>query len=153
MDDREEHAYYHPGGVPVTPQAVHFGYEFPVHVSTSVWTAYCMTQGIPSRHDVSQAGLITWLLRSCYDGMTKRLAKNDDFVFYEFYHWYWRRNQPAAKKMKKVRLGARLFLDPSTEGPWMYIFDPRVDTIDKLERGQPGETPESDHIGPPEIYK
>jgi len=141
MADQEQHAHYHPAGIPISPQARRFGYEFPVYVSDAVWAAFCITQGIPSRRDVSLEGRITRLLAACYEGMVKKLTQTDDFVFYYFKIWFWNRDKPKAKKMSRARLGARLLLSPSTNDPWMYIFDPNVDHIDMLE---PGEAPEEE---------
>ena len=137
MADREsEHDYYYPSGVPLTPQARNFGYEFPVYVSDVVWVTCCAASGLPSRLDTSLEKRIWELLQHCYEGMTKKLTQEDDFVFYTFKVWFWSRNRPRAKKKQKMRLGARLFLNPSTKGPWMYIFAPNVDHIDMLKRGE-----------------
>lgn len=140
MENSErEDSRYHPSGVPISPQARRFGYEFPVYVSQTVWAQQCTCVDIPSRHGLSLEKRIVELLQYCYNGMAKRLATEDSFLYYYFKTWYWRRHHPDAKKKKRARLGARLFLDPSTEGPWMYIFDPRVDTVDALEKGEPSE--------------
>jgi len=142
MDDPErEGSYYHPGGVPITPQAHRFGYEFPVYVSNIIWGDMCIAVGIPQRHDTGLEKRIWHLLQYCYDGMAKKLAAEDDFLFYEFKAYYWDRDRPTAKKMTKVKLGARLFLDPSTDGPWLYIFIIGVDGIDALKKGEPNEQP------------
>jgi len=132
----QENAYYYPAGVPVTPQARQFGYEFPVYVSNTVWRDQCIAIGIMSKHNAGLDRRIMELLQYCYDGMLKRLTKSEDFLFYRFKVWYWGRENPAAKKKKRTRLGARLFLDPSTGGPWLYIFNERVDTIDMLKKGE-----------------
>ena len=134
-DAEREDSYYHPGGVPITPQARRFGYEFPVYVSDSVWAAFCIANGIASRHQQNLEQRIWHLLQHCYEGMAKKLATEDDFIQYFFKVWYWRRDKPNAKKQARARLGARLFLDPSTGGPWLYIFAPNVDSIDTLEQG------------------
>jgi len=148
MEDREQHAHYHPNGVPITPQARRFGYEFPVYVSRAVWSAFCMNSGLPSRHMETLEGRIQKLLAYCYEGMAKKLTQTDDFVFYYFKIWYWSRTKPKAKKQARARLGARLFLDPSTNAPWMYIFHPNVDSIDMLEPGEaPAEFVDSDVEG------
>lgn len=137
MDDPErENSYYHPGGVPLTPQARRFGYDFPVYASDEVWRACCVSLGIMSKHGETLEKRIWHLLQSCYEGMAKKLAVEDDFLLYYFKIWYWRRGTPNAKKQGRARLGARLMLDPSTEGPWLYIFDPRVDKIDALVQGE-----------------
>lgn len=138
-DQEQQDACYHPAGVPVTPQARQFGYEFPVHVSTTVWREQCVAIGIMSRHNATLDRRIIELLQYCYDGMLKKLTQQDDFLYYPFKIWYWDRNRPQAKKKRRARLGARLFLDPSTGGPWLYIFNEKVDSIDALE---PGELPE-----------
>lgn len=136
-DPEREDAYYHPSGIPITPQARRFGYEFPVYVSDVVWSTLCVSTGIPSKHGTNIDKRIFHLLQYCYDGMTKELARHDDFVYYSFKAWYWDRKRPGAKKQSKIKLGARLLLDPSTGGPWLYIFDPNVDTIDMLKAGAP----------------
>jgi hypothetical protein len=138
-DAEREDSYYNPGGVPITPQARRFGYEFPVYVSEGVWRDVCVPQGIASRHAQNLEQRIWHLLQYCYEGMTKKLATEDDFLQYFFKIWYWPRYRPDARKKARARLGARLFLDPSTEGPWLYIFNPRVDDIDALTRGEPDE--------------
>ena len=175
-EDADSH-YFHPGGVPVTPQARRFGYEFPVYVSTTVWAAQCISEGIASRHSQNLEKRIWHVLQACYDGMAKKLSVSDDFVYYDFKLWYWDREAPKASKQRRIKLGARLLLDPSTDGPWMYIFNPYVDLIDELEEGQPPaahapgqgefdnatvqdeeehdpwdsqEGHEEDHVGPPE---
>lgn len=135
-DQEQENSYYHPGGVPVTPQARKLGYDFPVYVSNTVWREQCVAIGIMSKHNATLDRRIIELLQYCYEGMIKRLTQTDDFVYYSFKIWYWGRNNPKAKKKKRARLGARLFLDPSTGGPWLYIFNERVDSIDDLECGE-----------------
>ena len=137
MEDQEQHPYYHPGGISVTPQARPFGYEFPVHASKAVFHEMCLATAGKHRQTTDQR--IFALLKSCYEGMTKKLATEEDFVYYPFKHWYWPAHRPEAKKQVKAALGARLFLDPSTGGPWMYIFNERVDTIDTLEKGEAPE--------------
>ena len=93
-------------------------------------------------------GRIQKLLAYCYEGMAKKLTQTDDFIFYYFKIWYWSRTKPKAKKASRARLGARLFLDPSTGGPWMYIFHPSVDSIDTLKKGEaPAEFVDSDVEG------
>lgn len=136
-DAEREDSYYHPSGVPVTPQARRLGYEFPVYVSDRVWREICVTTGLPSRLEASLDQRITRLMQYCYDGMMKKLTQTDDFLFYYFKVWYWDRERPNAKKQRRARLGARLFLDPSTGGPWLYIFRPGVDSIDALKQGEP----------------
>ena len=155
MSDQErEDSYYHPAGVPVTPQARQFGYEFPVHVSTTVWREQCVAIGIMSKHNTGLDRRVIELLQYCYDGMLKRLTQSDDFLYYYFKIWYWSRSSPQARKKKRGRLGARLFLDPSTGGPWLYIFAPNIDSIEDLERGEalqtgvPETTPPSDDTHP-----
>jgi len=134
-DPEQQDSYYHPGGVPITPQAVRFGYEFPVYVSKHVWGTACVAEGIPSKHSTNLDKRIWHLLQYCYEGMAKKLATEEDFLWYGFKVRYWDRNRPKAKKQVKDRYAARLFLDPSTDGPWLYIFDPSVDHIDTLEKG------------------
>jgi len=144
-DAEREDSYYHPGGVPITPQARRFGYEFPVYVSDVVWSKVCIAINIPSRKGANLEQRIWHLLQYCYDGMAKKLATTDDFLYYEFKAHFWSRDRPAAKKKQKWKLGARLLLDPSTDGPWLYIFAPNVDSIDTLEKGDPpDEKVESD---------
>jgi len=135
-DSERENSYYHPGGVPITPQARKFGYEFPVWVSENAWNTCCISIGVKSAHNQTLDGRILRLLMSCYEGMAKKLASDDGFLWYDFKHWFWSRNRPEAKKMIKMKLAARLFLDPLTDGPWLYIFAPNVDSIDDLEQGE-----------------
>lgn len=139
--NERESAYYHPGGIPITPQARKFGYEFPVWVSDNVWAGYCVASGINPKRNTSTDKRIIELLQYCYQGMAKKLAAEDDFLYYEFKVWFWSRIKPNANKKRRARLGARLFLDPSTDGPWLYIFSPGVDYIDTLKKGEaPDET-------------
>ena len=149
-DSEQDDSYYHPGGIPITPQARRIGYIFPVYVSKTVWDQTCLLKGVSSRHRVTQDGRIGELLNQCYEGMIKKLATADDFVYYDFIAFYWSRNRPRATKQQRWKLGARLLLDPSTETPWMYIFAPNVDRIDTLEKGQPTQTQyaEDDELGP-----
>ena len=135
-DSEREDSYYHPSGIPVTPQARRIGYFFPVHVSKTVWDKACLAKGVPSRHRVTQDGRIRHLLNQCYAGMLSKLATADDFLYYEFKAFYWSRDRPWAKKEQRWKLGARLFMDPSTGEPWLYIFAPNVDTIDTLKAGK-----------------
>jgi hypothetical protein len=72
-DPEQQDSYYHPGGVPITPQAVRFGYEFPVHVSKHVWSTACVSTGVPSRHNTNVEQRIWHLLQYCYEGMAKKL--------------------------------------------------------------------------------
>lgn len=130
-------ALYFPAGITVTPQARRFGYEFPVYVSDVVWSNYCMYSG-SSRHGTNQHRRIVELLQYCYEGMTKRLAVSDDFVFYYFKIWFYDRNATGKEKKKhRARLGARLFIDPQTGVPWLYIFHPERDHIQDLKKGDP----------------
>jgi len=136
-DSDRVHSYYVPGGVPITPQARQFGFEFPVWVSKTVWRFACTTQGIKQARRTNLDQRIFELLQYCYAGMARKLAGgDDDFLWYNFKIWYWARNQPHSKKKKRARLAARLFLDPTTDGPWMYIFSPDDDSIDTLEKGE-----------------
>jgi hypothetical protein len=166
-DPEREDSYYHPDGIPITPQARRFGYEFPVYVSKLVWGKVCVAVGIPSKHGTNLEKRIWHLLQYCYEGMAKKLAAEDDFLYYDFKVWYWSRDRPNAKKMQKWILGARLMLDPSTDGPWLYIFAPNVDQIEDLEHGtapnvdsidtlekrQPlEEAPDSDEYRPERLY-
>lgn len=139
MASGEQHAHYYPAGVPITPQASRFGYGFPVYVSNTVWRELCIATDIPQKHGANIDERIIRLLTACYEGMIKELAKHDDFVFYDFKHWYWKRGKPKAKKMAQARLGARLFMDPETNAPWMYIFLMYVDSIDTLKSGDAPE--------------
>ncbi len=139
---QREDSYYNPAGVPITPQARRFGYEFPVYVSSIVWSKVCIAQGIPSKHAASLEQRIWHLLQYCYEGMAKKMAADEGFLYYEFKAFYWDRSRPNAKKKQRWKLGARLFLDASTDGPWLYIFAPNVDSIDALERGTPDEQPD-----------
>ena len=151
-DSEREDSYYIPAGVPITPQARRFGYEFPVYVSHLVWGKVCLSGDIPQKHGASLEQRIWRLLQYCYDGMSKKLATSDDFLSYEFKVHYWSRERVNAKKMVKWKLGARLMLDPSTDTPWLYISAPNVDSIDVLEKAQPPVDDPSDHVGPPEMY-
>jgi len=136
-DAEREDSYYYPGGVPITPQARRFGYEFPVFVSKGVWRDCCIATDIATRLGTSLELRIWHLLQCCYEGMAKKLATEEDFLYYEFKSWFWERHRPNATKQRKASLGARLMINPSTDGPWLYIFSPSVDTIDALEKGQP----------------
>lgn len=135
-DPERDDSYYHPAGVPVTPQARKFGYEFPVYVSKNVWATCCIATGIPSSRGTTLDRRVHELLQYCYEGMIKKLATQDDFLWYPFKIWFWSRNRPNSKKKQRLRLAARLFLDPSMEGPWLYIFAENVDSIDALEKGE-----------------
>lgn len=138
MDDsQQEDAYYYPDGVPVTPQAKRLGYEFPVYVSKTVWSENCSWG---HGRETSTDKRIFELLTASWEGMMKRLAVSDDFVQYFFKIWYWNKSDAKTKKKKRrARLGARLFLNPDTGGPWLYIFSTSVDTIDTLKQGEPYE--------------
>ena len=139
MEDPEHQVpRYHYLGIPVTPQATRLGYEFPVYVSENVWANCCAYNG-SSRHDTNLDRRINELLASCYEGMLKKLTQTDDFVFYEFKHWFWERYATAAKsKKEKAKLGARLFLGEDG-GPWLYIFDPVMDNGSDLKVVDDGE--------------
>ena len=135
MDDTErDDSSYHPAGVPLTPQARRFGYEFPVYCSQYIWKTMCVASGVSSKRNTNTEKRINHLLQYCYDGMIKKLATQDDFVFYEFKVYFWDRSNSKRTKMIKEWVGARLLLDPSTEGPWLYIFSPFVDKIDTLTK-------------------
>lgn len=144
-----EDSYYHPTGIPITPQARQFGFEFPVYVSPYVWKHMCSSNGIRASKGVTTDSRITRLLQHAYEGLGKKLAATDDFLYYNFKGWYWDKAKPKAKKMSRLLLGARLFLDPSTDGPWMYIFEPYIDSLDRLEQkpvNKKGEQDEKDFI-------
>lgn len=131
----QQDSYYYPGGVPITPQAKRVGYEFPVYVSKNVWADHCSwTHGRGTNTDKRIFELLTY----AWEGMLKRLAVSDDFLQYFFKIWYWGKTVPkASKKKTRTRLGARLFLDPDTGGPWLYIYSTfRNDTLDDLKKGE-----------------
>lgn len=138
-DAEREDAYYYPAGIPITPQARRYGYVFPVYVSKTVWSNACVTTGLPSRLGADQERRIMTLIMDCYEGMTKKLATQDDFVFYAFKTWHWDRSRPNAKKQRRARYGARLFLHPDESTPWLYIFDMKADKIEDLTKGEPRE--------------
>ena len=146
----QEHHHYWPGDgtIPITPQAVRFGYVFPVYVTNSCW-AECITWTPRKGVDTSAEKRIYDLLDSCYKGMGKRLASEPDSVAYTFKHWFWDRLRPKAKKPTKAKYGARLLLDPETEEPWLLIFCPDRDGKEVLKYGEPetdrgNETPASE---------
>lgn len=142
-DPERENSYYYPAGVPVTPQATRFGYNFPVYVSKLVFNSVCVADGIPSKHNASTDQRIWKLLEACYEGMTKRLTQEETFLWYTFKIFYWNRKRKAATKMQSGKLAARLFLDPETGGPWLYIYVPNVDGVDDLEAGEaPADEPD-----------
>lgn len=135
----EEVEFHQPGGVPITPQARRFGYEFPVFVSKTVWAGQCLFVGSPNKRGTSTERRITELLQYCYDGMTKKLAVQDDFISYTFKAWYWCAVNRDRTKKRRIRLGARLFLADASS-PWLYIFNPEEDTLDELTKGTPTAT-------------
>ncbi len=125
---------YKPSGVPVTPQARRLGYEFPVYVSDPVFSEACRWNGI-SRFETSVDRRIYELIQYAYEGMLKKLSQQDDFLYYPFKCWFWDRDANAeTKKKRRRRFGARLFVQEDGT-PWMYIFDPRTDRIEALEKG------------------
>lgn len=132
-DAERENSHYHPSGIPLTPQARRLGFVFPVYISRAMWRVTCSMGEIKSKRCTSTDRRINELLVACHEGMLKRMAVSDDFVFYKFKHWHWSAHEPERSKKTKTTLGARLLIDPSTEEPWMYIFDPYVDHIDALE--------------------
>ena len=133
-DTERDDAYYHLGGVPITPQARKFGYEFPVYVSKNVWSQQCMWD---HGRGTSTDRRILELLQYAYDGMIKALSVSDDFVSYWFKVWYWQRDASKTKKKKgRTRLGARLFRTPEDGTPWLYIYNPAKDTLDELTSGE-----------------
>lgn len=130
-----EDACYLPTGIPVTPQARRIGYTFPVYVSHTVFAKACKWDG-HSRFQTNFDKRINELIVHAYDGMIKRLATSDDFVFYKFKCWFWDRYASRdAKKKRMDKFGARLFLDKDGS-PWMYIFDLKKDRIENLEKGK-----------------
>ena len=137
MSDDKTH--YHPVGIPVTPQAHQFGYEFPVYVSKCVWSAQCLWVIGPKGKGTTPDRRIVELLGYCYGGMIKKLSVQDDFTSYSFKVWYWCPVNRDKKKQRRVRLGARLFLVPEKDTPWLYIFNPDEDTFDDLDKasGEP----------------
>ena len=150
MDEQEESRYY-PTGVPITPQASQFGYEFPVYVSATVFKNQCLWHG-PMRYNTNTEKRIVELLQHCYEGMCKKLAVQDDFVSYAFKIWYFDRTLPkrAGRKLpkkKRARLGARLFLDPEDDTPWLYIFNPEEDSVNDLKKGSAPDKIREDERG------
>ncbi len=137
--EEREDSYYYPGGVPITPQARRFGYEFPVYVSGVVWDTYVHPGKLALEYDKGQERRIWELLQFCYEGMAKKLATSDDFLWYPFKIWYWDNQRPKAQKKRRGQLAARLFLYPHTEMPWLYIFDPRRDDGSELSKEKPDE--------------
>ena len=143
----QKHAHYYPTGIPITPQARQFGYEFPVYVSQTVWDDQCVWNG-PMRYNTHTEKRIIELLQHCYEGMCKKLAVQDDFVSYAFKIWYFDRTLPKRTgrklpKKKRAQLGARLFLDPEEGTPWLYVFNPEEDSTDELKKGKsPNAVPE-----------
>jgi hypothetical protein len=84
------------------------------------------------------------LTQACYEGMLKKLTQTDNFLYYTFKHWIWPRHAgKATRKKKRVRYGARLFVDETGE-PWLYIFDPKKDSANDLEKGELDEVLTSD---------
>jgi hypothetical protein len=74
-------------------------------------------------------------MQYAYEGMLKKLSQQDDFLYYPFKVWFWDRHANAnTKKKRRRRFGARLFVQEDGS-PWMYIFDPRTDRIEALEKG------------------
>lgn len=136
MDSSElQDSCYKPSGVPVTPQARRLGYEFPVYVSDVVFAEACRWNGL-SRFDTSLDRRIFELLQYTYEGMLKKLTQRDDFLYYPFKVWFWDRHANAkTKKKRRARYGARLFVQEDGS-PWMYIFDPKFDAIELLEKGE-----------------
>lgn len=150
-DPEQDDSYYHPGGVPVSPQARKFGYEFPVYVSDNVWSICCVSADIKRIRNTSLDRRVSELLTYCYEGMMRKLAVEDGFLWYNFKVWFWSRSRPNSKKKQRMRLAARLFLDPSTKGPWLYIFAPNVDSIDALKKGEAPDESSADNPDVPEV--
>lgn len=133
----QEHSHYWPGEgtIPITPQAVRFGYVFPVYVTKSVWRDV-ITWTPQKGKETSAEKRIYDLLDSCWKGMGKALTTEPDRVMYTFKHWFWDRKRPASKKPVKLKLAARLLLDPETEEPWLLIFNPDTDDKEVLKHGE-----------------
>jgi hypothetical protein len=131
VDSERADSHRNPTGVPVTPQARKFGYEFPVYVSLAVWSELVLTDGIPSKRGTTVDLRIWEVLEASYEELLKQLAQLGDdeeaFLYYPFKAWYWSRHKPKAKKKVHKELGARLFINPDTDEPWLYLFDPEVD--------------------------
>lgn len=142
MEDQElVHSHYWPGEgcIPVTPQARRLGWAFPVYVTDVVW-GECITwsqKDNTRKRSSNPDKRIFDILESAWQGMGKALTKEPDRVMYPFKHWYWQRGRPKATKQRKLRLGARLLLDPETEEPWVLIFDPQEDGMEVLKHGEP----------------
>lgn len=135
-----EHSHYWPDDlIPVTPQARRYGYVFDVYVTKRVWKDMCVwSEG----QNLSTDKRLWQLLDSCYRGLGAALSVHDDFVSFTFRHWYKKKRKPKAKKMAKIKLGARLLLHPETEEPWLLLFDPEYDFTDQLKKG---DAPDGEH--------
>ncbi len=135
-ETNQDNPYYYPGGIPLGPQARRFGYQFPVYVSKIVWSQQCIWTGsAPRLVETNTDKRIFELLQYAYEGMTKKLAVQDDFVSYAFKAWYWDRTRKNSKKKRRIKLGARLFLHPEDSTPWLFIFNPEKDGLNDLEEG------------------
>lgn len=134
-DDRAPEHYYYPDGlVPVTPQARRFGYTMNVYVTQRVWKDACVWSAGRGTHTDQR---LHELLQSCFQGLGKALAKQDDMLYFQFKHWYKDRARPRAKKSVKIKLGARLMLHPDSGEPWLLLFHPTYDFANQLEKGEP----------------
>lgn len=121
-DSEQEGSVCDPFGIPVTPQAKRVGIEFPTYVSSYVWANYCITDGLPSRLEQTVDTRVAKLLIHMLEGLEAKSAVDEGFLWFPFKIWYHDRKQPRAKKQKRARLGARLFLTENGE-PWIYVFD------------------------------
>lgn len=148
MDSSElQDSCYIPSGVPVTPQARRLGYEFPVYVSDRVFGEACRWNGL-SRFETSVDRRIYELMQYAYEGMLKKLTQADDFLYYPFKVWFWDKDANAkTKKKRRRRYGARLFVNEDGT-PWMYVFDPRFDRIETLQKGELSDEIQSDSSDP-----
>lgn len=147
MESGEQHHHYWPGEctIPLTPQALRYGFKFKVYCTHAVW-GDAVTWTTHKKHkEVSSETRIYDLLHACYSGLQSKLATADDFVYFEFKHWCLNRHRPEAKKKRKMILGARLFLDPDNNEPWLLIFEPGIDALEEVaNRGEPKEHPDFD---------
>lgn len=136
-DDKVLEDYYWPDGlVPVTPQARRFGFTMDVYVTKRVWGDVCVwTAGRGTHTDARLFELLT----ACFNGLGKALAKTDDMLYFQFKHWYKERARPRAKKRTRVKLGARLLLNPSSGEPWLLLFHPEYDFANQLKKGEPSD--------------
>lgn len=139
MESGEQHHHYWPGEgvITLTPQALRYGFAFEVHCTHSVWSDVVTWTAHKKHKGVSSETRMYDLLHACYSGLQRKLAVEEDFVYFEFPHWFVNRFRPEARKKSKITLGARLLLNPETDEPWLLIFEPGIDGEEVLKRGEP----------------